>query len=349
MEDAPDANAADAYFTQHAREFCDPNPRPRSSSLDVHALTDAFLDRKRRADLHPKTMQDYETMIFAFRDDVGYGRLIEDLRPEHFGISRKLRGQDWGVHRLYKFVSAVREMFKWASGPGQLLRFSPPYGDEFELPDKTAFRIRRKQRKESKTGLLLFTAAQIRAQLKAADPTLRAMILLGINCGMGNTDVAQLTYQVVAKSRALIDYARSKTGIERRFFLWPETVTALSKVPRRPAKRDEWGDRVFLTQRGYPWVEGAKDRIGMVYLALLRRLRQHRPGLCFYSLRRTFRTIADELDSRAADLVMGHAVDSDMGGTYVQEIGNERLQAISRHVRKAILGPVNAAPKTAKR
>ncbi len=38
----------------------------------------------------------------------------------------------------------------------------------------------------------MFEAAEIRAMLAVASVPLKAMILLGINCGFGNTDVANL-------------------------------------------------------------------------------------------------------------------------------------------------------------
>ncbi len=40
----------------------------------------------------------------------------------------------------------------------------------------------------------MFEAAEIRAMLAAAPLPLKAMILLGINCGFGNTDVADIAF-----------------------------------------------------------------------------------------------------------------------------------------------------------
>jgi integrase len=68
---------------------------------------------------------------------------------------------------------------------------------------------------------------------------------------------------------------------------------------------------------------------------LLRRLGiDGRRGLGFYTLRHVHRTIADEAkDPAACDHIMGHARD-DMASVYRERISDERLKAVSEHVRK---------------
>jgi hypothetical protein len=58
--------------------------------------------------------------------------------------------------------------------------------------------------------------------LRKADIPLRAMIALGINGGMGNTDCARLPIQAVDLDRAVTESDRPKTGVERVVPLWPE-------------------------------------------------------------------------------------------------------------------------------
>ena len=79
----------------------------------------------------------------------------------------------------------------------------------------------------------------------AAGQTLRACILLGINAGFGNTDCGSLTDAVVDPRTAWIDFPRPKSGVERRFPLWPETAAAIQEAMcRRPVASDEAGDRL---------------------------------------------------------------------------------------------------------
>ena len=59
-----------------------------------------------------------------------------------------------------------------------------------------------------------------------------------------------------------------------------------------------------------------------------------RTGLGFYTLRHTFRTVADEAkDQPAADFIMGHE-SPHKSSVYRETISDERLKAVSDHVRK---------------
>ena len=59
---------------------------------------------------------------------------------------------------------------------------------------------------------------------------LKAMVLLGINCGFGNTDCANLPLTALDLDRGWLNYPRPKTGTNRRCHLWPETGAALRNV-----------------------------------------------------------------------------------------------------------------------
>jgi integrase len=78
----------------------------------------------------------------------------------------------------------------------------------------------------------------------------------------------------------------------------------------------------------------------MQFAKLLERLGQVRKGRNFYSLRRTYRTIAAEVGKELAiDLTMGHAdEDDDMAKVYTVGELRDELSKISRHVRRRLLG-----------
>ena len=67
---------------------------------------------------------------------------------------------------------------------------------------------------------------------------------------------------------------------------------------------------------------------------MLRSLRINgRKGLGFYTLRHTFRTVADETrDQVAVDFVMGHEV-KNMSAAYRETIDDGRLRAVVDYVR----------------
>lgn len=73
----------------------------------------------------------------------------------------------------------------------------------------------------------------------------------------------------------------------------------------------------------------------------------YRAGIGFYSLRRTFETVAgDTLDQVAVDFVMGHIPHAnDMSARYRQRVGDERLEAVAEHVRKWLFPPKKKAAK----
>jgi integrase len=58
-----------------------------------------------------------------------------------------------------------------------------------------------------------------------------------------------------------------------------------------------------------------------------------RKGLSLYTLRHTFRTVADEAkDQPAPDFIMGHE-SPHMSTIYHERISDERLKAVTDHVR----------------
>src|SRR5262249_17866139 len=67
-----------------------------------------------------------------------------------------------------------------------------------------------------------------------------------------------------------------------------------------------------------------------------------RTGLGFYTLRHTFRTVADEAkDQPAADFIMGHEVPH-MSSVYRETISDGRLKAVADHVRQWLFGEWSA-------
>jgi len=78
----------------------------------------------------------------------------------------------------------------------------------------------------------MLPADGIHAMLVEASPHLRAMILLGLNGGLGNTDVSELRWDMLIKkpNGYWLDFPRIKTGVERWIPLWSEMIEAINKV-----------------------------------------------------------------------------------------------------------------------
>src|SRR5262249_15043655 len=205
-----------------------------------------------------------------------------------------------------------------------------PYGSEFKKPDREEMRKEKNGRPKK-----MFEADELRKLLDAASPAPRAMILLGLNCGFGNHDVAILPEERVDLKAGVVDFPRPKTGIDRRCPLWPETVTALRDVlATRPAPTTaEARGLVFYTRNGRGFLAPGERNWMREVSNLMRQVGIHKQGRGFYTLRHVFRTIADEVPDRAAiDRIMGHA-DHTMGGHYTERISDVRLKAVTDHVR----------------
>jgi integrase len=197
-------------------------------------------------------------------------------------------------------------------------------------------------------GHKLFTREEILLLLLTTPVHLEAMILLGINCGLGNADCGRLPLRALDLERGWLDYPRPKPGMQRRCPLWPETVAAIKEAlaRRRQPKDPADPDLVFITRTGQAWhTDTTESPISYQVGKLLRRLGINgREGLGFYTLRHTFRTVADEAkDQPAADYIMGHEVPH-MSSVYRETISDERLRAVVDHVRGSLFG---APPSTA--
>src|SRR5262249_38397348 len=150
----------------------------------------------------------------------GWGRLVEDLSADDFGSLRASMARKWGPVNLGNVITRVKSVFKFAFD-NSLVATPVRYGSQFKKPGKTVLRKHR-----ANAPPKMYEPAELRALIDAAPAPLRAMILLGVNCALGNTDCSDLSTHHVNLDAGWLDYPRPKTGIPRRCPLWPETVEA---------------------------------------------------------------------------------------------------------------------------
>src|SRR5207249_3417572 len=115
-------------------------------------------------------------------------------------------------------ITHVRTVFKFAT-EADLIQKVVKYGPTFKSPSKSDKRKAR-AKQQHKHGKRMFRADELTAMITAAGPQLKAMLLLAINCGYGNTDCASLPLSALDLKTGWADYPRLKTGIERRCPLW---------------------------------------------------------------------------------------------------------------------------------
>jgi integrase len=310
-------------------------PRPDTEGLTVKDACNDFLNAKQAlvdaGELSPRTWDEYKAMADELVAHAGKTRLVSDLDPEDFAGLRNRLTKKWGPHRVRKAIQYVRSIFKHAVDAGLIDR-PVRFGPGFKRPSMKTLRLHR-----AAQGAKLFTAEEVRQLIDAAGTPLKTMILLGINAGFGNADCGNLPLAAIDLNTGWIDYPRPKTGIPRRCPLWPETVRAIQEAlaVRPEPKNGEHAGLTFITKYGDTWGKDTNDNpIAKETAKLLKALGINgRKGLGFYTLRHTFRTIADEArDQPAADFIMGHEVPH-MSSVYRETISGARLRAVTDHVR----------------
>ena len=352
VADDPKGRAAlDKWLEQRDDLLAGRVPRVKAEGLTVRDLCNRFLSTKKDLldadEINPRTFAELRDTCKRTGGAFGWDRLVSDLVADDFDHLRRAGAKQWGPHRLGGEVQRTRCIFKYGVDAG-LIEQPVKYGPTFRKPSQRVMRLQR-----AKRGPKMLEANELRQVIEAAPTPLKAMVLLGLNCGFGNTDVASLTRRVVDVKRGWIDFPRPKTGISRRCPLWPETVDAIREaLASRPSPRiDKYRNLIFLTPRGNPWriCERAdrdngdvgvnlSDFIGKTFSHLLKDLKLHRAGLGFYSLRHVFETIAgDSRDQVAVDAIMGHSR-NDMASIYRERIDDARLLAVVEHVRSWLFG-----------
>lgn len=337
--DDPDA-ALQKYLDQKDDLHAGRTPRNTGNGLTIADLCNRFLNSKRHlldtSEIMQRTFADYYHTCDRIVSEFGRNRLVDDLVADDFEQFRASLAKTRGPVALGNEIQRVRSVFKYSYENG-LVDKPIRYGSAFKKPSKKVIRKAR-----NGIGERMFEPEEIRLILATAGQPFKAMVLLGVNCAFGQTDVSSLPISAIDFDNCWVDFPRPKTGISRRCKLWAETVAALKEsISERPRPNDKTDDTlVFLTKYGNPWTrvsQGEKkawvDSIGLQFAKLLKSVGLKRDGLNFYALRHTFQTVAEECrDLPAVMHVMGHS-DNSMSAIYRERISDERLIAVTETVR----------------
>jgi integrase len=347
-DDPQGEKAIELWLEQKDELLAGHTPRVKPEGLTLRELIDRFMVSKRHLldtrEITPKHFAELYACCRRIGDTFGQNRLVVDLAADDFDRLRRLISKNWGCIRLGNEVQRVRSVFKFGY-EAALIDKPVRFGPGFKKPTRKVIRLNR-----AKNGIRMFEAIDLRRIIDASSQPMKAMILLGINCGFGNSDVANLPTKALNLKSGWVDYPRPKTGIPRRCPLWPETVTAIKEAikERQKAKADGAG-MVFVTMHGHKWekvgVSEPDPDTGKIIITnnnpvtqefrkLLKKLKLHHHGLGFYTLRHVFETIAGgSLDQVSVNAIMGH-VDDTMAGNYRERIEDTRLKAVVDHVHK---------------
>jgi integrase len=326
----------------------------RTTELTVADLANRFLaakdERRELGELSPAAFVEYHRDCERFVGFFGRERAVLSITREDLADLRKHLAKGVNAVTLSNRIGAVRSILKYAYDE-ELIDRPVRFGVELKRPEQRLIRRCRAQ-----AGRRHFLAAEIRGMLKHARPVTKAMILLGINCGLGNTDVANLPASCVDLERGWLDYARGKTGVERRCPLWPETVVAInefraadaaSRMKSGATRVESAEGLLFATRGGLPQVREEyvptkagrptivrHDALASSIQRLMAKADIRVRGLGFYGLRNALETIGAETGNQVAvDHIMGHAPhSSDMGAVYRRHVAEKALRQVTDHV-----------------
>ncbi len=311
-----------------------------SSILTVEDACNLFLESKERkvesGDMGRRMYEDYKAISVKIIKNFGAGRSVASLNSDDFDRLRAALSKTLTPVPLKNQINRTKAIFKYLYEADYIDK-PVRWGIDFAAPSLRVIRVHKSQQPAK-----LYSAAEIKQLLTAAREPFRTMTLLGINCAFGNTDIAKLTWDKIDFEHSTINMPRSKTGIDRSAFLWPESVAALRALHAKSEKQKRFaGSRknknvlVFVTTFGNSWMTDSSGNTSLTaqYRLIIDDCKLHKRNRGFNSLRHTFETIAgNSRDQVAVDWVMGH-VSQHISAEYRHGIDPDRVRDVCLFVR----------------
>ncbi|MFC1782402.1 tyrosine-type recombinase/integrase [Planctomycetota bacterium] len=310
-----------------------PETGPIGKNITLKMLCNLYLDhqetRVTTGEIKPRQLHDQKFLMRRFARFIGPNRSITDISTMDLQNYRtKLVKAGKAASTVNNHISVFKALFNWALDKETIT----------SVPNLKA--IKKIPRRKNKT--LVFTPDQIRRLLEHANNQMKAMIWLGLNCGFGCTDCAELLWDHLDLDTGRVNFSRTKTGVERNLPLWENTMFALKRIPRK-------NERVFNTSHGNKYVRIVQkinsdgttrtifyNSISKEFSKLLKIVGiETEKGTGFYTLKRTAATLAAQSgDPFVVQRLLGHA-DLKMATTYVQDV-SEQTDKVINNSRKLI-------------
>jgi integrase len=227
----------------------------------------------------------------------------EDLTSALLSGYRQSLAEDASIARktANHYIDHVRMLLLWGAKVHGI--HHPPLGSIQQFSGRRNAKAGH-GRKQDRTPL---TWDQLEKLLLAADVTDSALIMLGLNCGFGNSDIGKLKLCDVDLENASVSHPRPKTGVHRDFALWPETVHILKAYLAGHRGRplcSEAEHLFFVSRKGQPlsWHRlngdgklARSDAVKNRFDRLCKKAGIKRKyGVGFYILRHTYATLIGE-------------------------------------------------------
>ncbi len=261
------------------------------SGLTVSRLCETFLSSKRaeasRGDISPITLDHLERTCRLIVDAMGRRKLCDLKGLDFTGLRNSMPG-DWGTHNIAGNVRRIRQVFKF----GYDNDLCPPikFG-ELKVPSKRVSRGERNKQEHR-----VWTAKQINQLLTVCTPTDRAIVLLGVHCGMTLADCGRLERDMISGNQ--LTQLRLKSNVVRVAHLSSSVLEAVTEADSGldgPMLRTQAGNPVWATNGSY-----FSSRLG--------RLKQRagiKESVTHHGLRRTFYSVATKCPNVPVSVIKG--------------------------------------------
>jgi integrase len=318
--------------------------------ITVRLLANMFLESKEQlvdqGDLARQTWNDYKSAGARLTAFFGPARPVASLNGKDFERLRKSFPETWSSIRINNEIARISAILNYA-WKESLVSSPIQVGTVFKRVSSKKIRIERAGKDQK-----FFEANEIQSLIEHAKPQMKAMIMLGINCGYGNADCARLTRSMLSGRDSWLEDPRWKSGVWRCAWLWPETVEALRAVTSidRSSAPKEFADLVFLTRHRKPWwVDGKSgDAITGEFAKLRKAAGVFRKQVGFYSLRHVTQTIGEQApgaDAATIRIIMGH-IDGSISAKYRERYDSQKIKSVCEHVREWFLKGKTKPPES---
>lgn len=223
---------------------------------------------------------------------------LEQYRNETLLLPKSDKtGRKISTHTARARLSTVKQMTKWGYQT-KLIETLPRNLDGFSKVKHKTVEVQTFSRKEIE---LLYTNANER---------MKCWMLLALNCGYGQKDIADMRVGEISLMSRRIRRNRSKTKVLTDHKLWPITIELLKQTGRFEAGLNE---RVFLSRFGRPLVSEdyrndkllRSDGIRTMFEKLRMKVGLE-AGRGFYTLRKTAATEIERIDPLVTEMFLGH-------------------------------------------
>ncbi|RUL89420.1 tyrosine-type recombinase/integrase [Tautonia sociabilis] len=272
-----------------------PTPVDRTVSAQVEAWKGLLRSACQSRQLSEGRYDAYCRRIKPFMDWIGPGAavdVIDEARLEGYysHLSRQVAEGRYSRSSAHELLMTAKQFISRLA----TLRLIPLPGN---IRDRR-FRFNHSVAAEIET----YSVEEVRAFLGACDgpgERTRLFLLLCLNCGMYQNDIAELRQDEVDWTRGTIKRARSKTrergGPVVTYKLWPETFALLKK-------HRSGGDPVLTTGAGNPlvkeWLDGGKyrkyDAVRSAWMRLAEKMGMKKNRLGLKHLRKTSASLLGE-------------------------------------------------------